>query len=339
LKPLVSVIMPVYNGDEYLEVTIRSILLQEFRDFEFIIINDGSTDRSEEIVFSFSDQRIRYYRNDANRGLIYTLNLAVEKARGEYIARIDADDIAQPGRFRSQLNFLDKHPDIALCGSFYKIINKSGEIIDSVELPVNDLDIRTYLLFGNCFCHSSIMIRTTVMQKHGYSSDYHLCEDYDLWFRVMSDGHQVANIPSFHTLYRIHGENISTKKREEMLKCVKEIHRRALEHLNIPFSEEELILHNALLGFDRARCMQFDKAFINTWLIKFSSHISRNRHINKELALKVIIRRWATVCISSGEYALLLKNPLFKKDGWFYIQCVVEKIMDKTLSRNRGLDL
>jgi glycosyltransferase involved in cell wall biosynthesis len=338
LKPLVSVIMPVYNGGEFLEVTIRSILLQEFREFEFIIVNDGSKDRTEEIVLSFSDQRIRYIKNESNRGLIYSLNLAIEKARGEYIARIDADDVAGKGRLRKQLDFLESHCEIAICGTFYKIIDRNGETGESVELPVKDLDIRTYLLFGNCFCHSSIMIRAEVMRQYLYSKDYNLCEDYDLWFRVMID-HKVANIPSFHTLYRVHGENISTRKREEMLRCVKAIHGRALHFLNIPFSEEELILHNALLGFDHARCMQYEKAVIYTWLIKFSSHLSRNRHINRKLALKVFIRRWATVCINAREYGLFINNPLFTRYGMFYLQCVTEKIIDRSFNRNRGLDL
>lgn len=338
LKPLVSVIMPVYNGGDFLELTIRSILLQEFRDFEFIIVNDGSTDNTEEVAFSFSDERIRYVKNESNRGLIYSLNLAVGKAVGKYIARIDADDIAVQSRLQIQVDFLEKHPDIAFCGTFYRIIGRAGNVTGSVELPVMDLDIRTYLLFGNCFCHSSIMIRTKVMQEHLYSQDYNLCEDYDLWFRVMH--HQrVANIPSFQTLYRVHGENISTRKREEMLRCVKAIHSRALHFLNIPFSEEELILHNAILGFDHVRCMQYGKADVYAWLAKFSSHISRNGNINRELALRVLIRRWATICVNAGELSQLINNPLFKQNGLFYLQCVAEKIMDKSSKRNRGLDL
>jgi glycosyltransferase involved in cell wall biosynthesis len=118
ISPKISVVMPVYNGKEYLALAVESILRQTFADFEFIIINDGSTDNSADIAASYEDPRIKLLHNDKNLGLIPSFNRGLENSRGEYIARMDADDIAFPDRFKKQVAFLDDHPDIALCGSW-----------------------------------------------------------------------------------------------------------------------------------------------------------------------------------------------------------------------------
>jgi glycosyltransferase involved in cell wall biosynthesis len=338
LKPLVSVIMPVYNGQDYLSETIQSILNQTFGDFEFIIIDDGSQDGSEGVVLSFRDHRIRFLRNETNRGTIFTLNRGIAAATGQYIARTDADDVAEPDRFQKQLDFLHQHDDYGLCGTFYRIIDSKGRETRKVKLPMNDRELRTYLLFGNCFCHSSIMIRASLARTLQYDLDFELCEDYDLWSRI-SAHHKLGNLPLYAVGYRVHGNNISVKNRDKMLASVKKIHERGLNRYHIPFSSGELILHSAFLSFDHAYCagQGFDK--VEEWAVKLARYINNRPEIDDDLALKVIIRRWVTNCYNAGEYKRLFDNLLLKEYGTFYLKCLGEKVLDKWTGRDMGYDL
>lgn len=330
--------MPVFNGESFLKETVNSILGQTFPDFEFIIINDGSLDHSERAILSFSDPRIRYLSNEGNRGLIFTLNRGIEAANGEYIARIDADDIADTGRLQKQIDFLRRHGDYGMCGTFYRTIDAKGRETGKVKLPEGDREARSYLLFGNCFCHSSIMVRTSLAQSLKYDMDFELCEDYDLWSRI-SAGHKVGNLPLYAIGYRMHGNNVSVKKRKEMVNCVSKIHARGLRHYGIPFTTEELNLHSALLSFDHIYCSKKGFDQVEEWACTLSRALKGRSDIVPELAIKVIIRRWITNCYNAGEYKRLFSNRLLKDYGAFYISCLGEKIMDKWFSRNNGYDL
>lgn len=135
ISPKVSVVMSVYNGEKYLPETIDSILNQTFKDFEFIIINDGSTDKTAKILTSYDDPRIRIF-NQENMGLTKSLNRAISLAKGEYIARMDADDISYPERLKKQVDYLNKNPDIGLVGSKYIRIDKRGRKIDEINVPI-----------------------------------------------------------------------------------------------------------------------------------------------------------------------------------------------------------
>lgn len=330
--------MPVFNGESFLKGTVSSILGQTFPDFEFIIINDGSQDHSEREILSFTDPRIRYLSNEVNRGLIFTLNRGIDAANGEYIARIDADDIADADRLQKQIDFLTTHGDYGMCGTFYRIIDERGRETGKVKLPEGDKDIRTYLLFGNCFCHSSIMVRTSLAQSLNYDKDFELCEDYDLWSRI-SARHKVGNLPTYSIGYRVHGNNVSVKKRKEMLTCVSKIHARGLKHHGIPFTSEELNLHSALLSFDHIYCSQKGFDLVEEWASKLCRALNSNTELASKLAIKVIIRRWITVCYNAGEYKRLFNNRLLKEYEAFYCRCLGGKIMDKCFSRNNGYDL
>ncbi|MFT5919102.1 MAG: glycosyltransferase involved in cell wall biosynthesis, partial [Granulosicoccus sp.] len=136
--PLVTVLLPVYNAEKFLEQAIRSVLDQTFTEFEFLIINDGSTDRSEEIIVSFNDSRIRYIKNETNLKLIKTLNKGIEFASGKYIARMDADDISLPTRFEQQVALLEKQPEIGVCGTNCIIFTTKGEESPSQYASDND---------------------------------------------------------------------------------------------------------------------------------------------------------------------------------------------------------
>jgi glycosyltransferase involved in cell wall biosynthesis len=201
--PLVSVIIPIYNGAAYLREAIESILLQTYSNFELIIINDGSKDESASIIKQFHDPRIRYF-NQANQGLASTLNRAIELARGEYVARQDQDDISLPQRFEKQVAFLQTYPDHGMVGTWAEIIEGTKITGRIHQHPAENAVLKFDLLFNNPFVHSSMMIRKSVFNKVGlYSIDKtrQPPEDYELWSRVARE-FEVANIPEPLVLYR-----------------------------------------------------------------------------------------------------------------------------------------
>jgi glycosyltransferase involved in cell wall biosynthesis len=201
--PKISVILPVYNGQDYLAEAIESVLSQSFRDFELIIINDGSTDSSPEIIGKFDDPRIRFFQQ-SNQGLAATLNRAISLARGEYIARQDQDDVCLPSRFEKQINFLEANPDVGMVGTSAEIWVGNERTSRLLKHPTDDASIKFSLLFDNHFIHSSVMIRRSVFEKvDGYAVDFSRQppEDYELWSRIMKK-YKLANLPDVLMAYR-----------------------------------------------------------------------------------------------------------------------------------------
>jgi glycosyltransferase involved in cell wall biosynthesis len=210
--PMVTVLMPVYNAGGYLAPAIESILQQTFRDFELLIVNDASTDGSQEVLRSFSDKRIRVLENKNNLGLAHSLNRGLEVATGEFIARQDADDLSHPERLESQVQFLKAHQDIALVGTQAIIIDESGRYKRVLlDRPHEHIAIKWDLLFDNSFVHTSVMFRKSIVRDNlgGYDPSYGACEDYDLWSRIADVG-RVANLSRHLVSHRMH----SSSKRE-----------------------------------------------------------------------------------------------------------------------------
>lgn len=210
--PAISVIFPVYNGEAYLQQAIQSVLEQSFRDFELIIINDGSTDNSEKIIFSFNDPRIIYLKNESNSGLIFTLNRAIALAKGNYIARMDADDICLSERLEKQKDFLDKNPEIDVVGSLIRFIDENSQpdgqpVFD--KKTISNESIRKILPTENSFSHPTIMARSAILKEFKYKSYQKNIEDYDLWLRLQNNHKKMAKIPEVLLLYRIHSESIT----------------------------------------------------------------------------------------------------------------------------------
>ena len=196
-SPRVTVLMPVYNGEEYLSEAIESILKQTFTDFEFLIINDGSTDKSVSIIESFKDIRIRLVDNEQNLGLVKSLNKFIGLANGEYIARMDCDDISVADRLEKQIRFLDGTPNVSVVASHIRFMNADGE-----ETGYWDNDIKTNswqeiyetLPKDICIAHPTIVIRKSIIAKYLYRSIQKNMEDWDLWLRMASDGQRIEKI-------------------------------------------------------------------------------------------------------------------------------------------------
>ena len=189
-SPAISVVLPAYNCEKYIGEAIHSVLRQTFPDFEFIIINDGSTDKTEEIIRSFPDKRIVYQKNDRNSGLVYTLNKGVDMAKGKYIARMDGDDVCLPGRFKKQMDYLEQNSTTDVLASVVTLIDENGQLKgtwDADSKNISEKDIREQLPKDNCIAHPSVMGKAAIFKKYKYNQTQSQSEDYDLWLRMMSD--------------------------------------------------------------------------------------------------------------------------------------------------------
>lgn len=229
-SPLVSVLMSVHNEDAFLEASIVSILEQTFRDFEFIIINDASTNEcTRGVLAKFNDDRIKIIHNESNMGLTRSLNKGLGLVQGKYIARMDADDVSLPERLQTQVDFLDKNLDVGIVGSAIQIISADGCKEKVSYLPFTDAGVRWLGLLYNPFVHSSVLIRRKALLSHnlGYDDNFPLAQDYELWMRLIVHA-RGANIQRPLIMYRVHGKSISSSRRGEQLACHFAVTRRTV---------------------------------------------------------------------------------------------------------------
>lgn len=214
--PKISVVMSVYNGSNFLAQSIQAILEQTFRDFEFIIIDDASTDNTPDIIKKFADQdlRIRAFRNEKNigpAGFIRNLNTGCKEAKGKYIARIDHDDISRKDRFQLQYDFLESNPDIFITGAALRKIDENGNDLGLMKAPINDLEIRKTMPKKISLYHPVIMFRKEFYQDF-YREKMRYCEDYDFYFRIMTDNLKMANLDECLLEYRILQNSLSREQ-------------------------------------------------------------------------------------------------------------------------------
>ncbi len=218
--PKISVVMPAYNAEKYIGKSIDSILNQTYGDFEFIIINDGSGDRTKEIILSYSDDRIVYLENEINSGIVVTLNKGLEYATGEYIARMDADDIAVAERLEKQIEFMEKNRDVGVLGTgiciFGENINEHARVFTT-----NPEQLKAELIFNSCIAHPTVMIRSRILKNNGlrYDMKYAGAEDYNLWWKIAKVS-RIATLPDILVRYRIHSSQITKKKDEKYYKMM-----------------------------------------------------------------------------------------------------------------------
>lgn len=194
--------MPVYNAQAYLRLAIESVLAQSEPNFEFIIIDDGSTDSTRDIVRGFNDERIKLICNEENKGLPRTLNIGLALAQGEYIARMDGDDICATERFKNQLTFMRENPDLAASGTWAIDIDENGSVLGEHRAWVGQ-KLNIYRLLPSPMIHPTVIMRRDIVQDLGYGDDVKHGEDYDLWLRIQKQ-HRIDNLPQFLFKYRVH---------------------------------------------------------------------------------------------------------------------------------------
>lgn len=213
-NPEISVVLPVYNGGKFLNEAIESIISQTYDNFEFIIINDGSTDQSLNIINDYAaiDSRIRVISRE-NKGLVYSLNEGIDLAKGKYIARMDADDISLPERFELQYNFMEKHSDITILGTFIDAFGDDEETCIHIEKwfneKINDKNEHIKASRGCPVPHPTVMMKTDFAKSEGYSDLYPTMEDYELWIRAISKGYKISNLDIRLLKYRVHSKSKS----------------------------------------------------------------------------------------------------------------------------------
>jgi glycosyltransferase involved in cell wall biosynthesis len=309
-NPKVSVLMLVYNTEKYLREAIDSILNQTFSDFEFLIFNDGSTDSSLETIRSYTDKRIKLFDSDKNIGLISCLNRGIDIARGEYIARMDSDDISAPNRLEKQVSFMDKNPDIGVCGSWYDLV---GEPKTMIKYPVEDRAIRVEMLRLCPICHPSVILRSDVLKKNRlrYDEAFIYAEDYRLWV-IMSRYCKFANIQEVLLHYRIHKDQVLNRRKDEQLHKRRLIMNHQIESLlNRPLNDKEKELH-ALL-FKNCRLDRNCVPSLEAWVEKLLAG-NRSQRLYPEPDLLFFLKRniYYQVFMLAEHYNLKLL-----KDFWF----------------------
>jgi len=302
--PKVTVLLSVYNGEKYLKEAIDSILNQTFKDFEFLIINDGSTDKSLQIINSYTDRRIKLINNKINIGLQKNLHKGINLAIGEYIARMDADDISLPERLKVQVEFMDKHPKIGICGTWVKKLGRSANFV-SKYYSVPD-EVKASLLFNTSLAHPSVFIRKKFFIKYNlnYNQELNESEDYDLWTRCI-DFFPISNINKILLYYRYHMESKSQKGIIELKNNSAIIRIKQLRKLNILPNDDELFLHQNFVPTDKNKRAEFIM-LTEKWLLKIIEANKENKYCTEDALKKIIADRWLLICRNNNQLGLFL---------------------------------
>ena len=316
--PKVTVFIPVYNRELYIGDAIRSILEQRFQGFEILLVDDGSTDKSLDVIRSFKDPRITVACNEKNLGIPRTRNRGLELAKGEFIALLDSDDRAHPDRLHKQVAFLDDHPQYAQVGSWVQLMDRQGIALKRIKRqPVTPEEIKGELLFRCCLSNRTIMGRTQILKQFGYRNDFPRCQDYDLHVRL-STQFKMGNIPECLVFGRIHPQQITalTPDLGDSKKC--EIISFQLENLGVEYSAADLTPH---LTLSRMRKLKFvPKAaylrWAETWLLQLLRANQVTQVYSPDAFVKIIQKKWAHTCVRAikglgvAGFIKLISSPL-----------------------------
>lgn len=239
--PLVTVSMPAFNSERYIAEAIESVLSQTYSNFELVIFDDGSTDRTREIIDRFTDSRIVRLYSDKNQGLIAARNNIAQVAKGKYLALLDADDRALPERFEIQVNYLENH-DVDICGADHWTLNQDGGEIKPSKQRYTDADIRALLTICSPLCNPAIMGKTEIFKKYPYIKSYLHAEDYCLWTEIALAGYRFGNIKRKLIVYRLHATQTSVNYLEVAKNAFYQSQSRYIKQLGIGF-------HPKAMGF------------------------------------------------------------------------------------------
>lgn len=229
-EQLVSVIMPAWNAEKYIAESIKSVRNQTYQNWELLVIDDSSTDRTAEIIqkFAAQDSRIKYLNNLHSKGIVGALNSGLEAAKGDFIARLDADDLAVITRLQQQVDFLVTYQDIVIVGGGYTPFTDT-EIADTLLLPVNSLILRLSFCVGSFFCHPSVMFRRSLLTEFSSYPNV-VAEDYAFFSEILNK-YKGSNLQVETVKYRVHGSNLSLVLKEDNLKSTELISQQNIEFL------------------------------------------------------------------------------------------------------------
>lgn len=297
--PKVSVIMPVFNGEAYIEGAINSVLEQSLDDFELIIVNDGSSDHTLDLVNAFADKRIKLINRSENSGLAVTRNEGVAAASGQYVAMLDSDDTATPDRLEIQSGFLDHNRDIGVVGSWVNVLDEKGHFTGEVwQLETCAEKMPAALLFHNCLAQSAVMIRRELLDSAPYRLDFPPAEDYDLWVRLAKTT-RLVNIPRALVNYRCHPAGVSRRKAEVAEACTKTVILAQLEDIGLLPGAGELRVHRRL-GTGQGADADVTFGMAEQWLERLLIANKQANKYNLDAFREVIHERWFAFCQASS---------------------------------------
>nr|WP_199000412.1 glycosyltransferase [Flavobacterium sp. ASV13] len=335
-NPKITVLMPVYNCELYIEEAIDSILNQTFSDFEFIIIDDASSDSTVSIIKKYNDPRVQLIEKPQNSGYTNSLNYGLSIAKGEYIARMDGDDISLPNRFVKQVAFLDKNPETVLIGTFFKIIDKDKII----TVPEYHDDIKLAMLKDCCIGHPTVMMRKSCLDKFAliYDTKKEPAEDYDLWTRLLAVG-KLYNLQEVLLNYRIHNSQVSHKRNEQQISTALEIKVNLLTNLNFEKNDKtqdflkKIISRREFVSFKEINQFEdlknklllanqtsfFEKAGFEKYLLEIQNNLFKDYFLQKENYSPIVYLQYLKIKKrSSIKLKLLDEFKLFVKSIIFY---------------------
>lgn len=282
-NPIISVIMPVYNSERYLKNAIESILEQTYKDFEFIIVDDGSEDSSKKIIKGYIDERIRFFESE-HLGYVRQLNFAIRNSRGKFIARMDSDDIAVRHRFEKQLQYLTKHPKVKLVGSDIAIINENEEELYIKEYPKTLKDIEFQMPIYSSFCHPCVMMeKETILSLGGYDEKFEPAEDHILFLQMLVKGIEMCNLPEILLKYRIHNNSVTSNLTKVQNEISYSFGKKYLKNkwriANSNLDKFRVLFRFGLIEYYRSEMKHARKYFINALIYKPQNIILVSRYI------------------------------------------------------------
>jgi glycosyltransferase involved in cell wall biosynthesis len=318
----VTVLMAVYNGMPYIDAAIESILSQTYTDIEFVIVENGSTDGTPAILDAYQKKDTRIRVIHTKKGFVRALNLGLEQAKGKYIVRMDVDDISLPDRIQKQVEFMELHPKVGLCGCW---VRRFGAESTVTKYPTKDKNIRSSLLFSNPFAHPAVIIRSSILKQYNLVyQDVAPLEDYDLWVRLAKVT-QFANLPEILLQYRIHPSQITQSLQIDLTNSnKKKIYESQITQLGLSPNADELTLHHQICGWNFVN----DKQWVNKaeiWLRKLAT-TNQGKNIYPEPEFKQAIGNlWWQLCSLArpGLVPDFVKSPI---GGWTDMS-----VMDKIL--------
>lgn len=292
--PAVSVLMPVFNGERHIREAIESILSQSCSDLELLVVDDNSTDSTGAIVRECRerDARVRALRNEEGKGIVGALNTGLARARGEYIARMDADDVSLPRRLEIQHDFLQAHHDVSVCGTNMELFGAQQFVW---RLPQDHETIRAGLIFTVFIAHATVMMRRTAIEEYHYryDADYGYAEDYELWSRL-SERYRFANLPDVLYRYRKYDSDGDSQREEIRARSAQRVRLRLLGKLGIVPSVAEGDLHRQIGDY----CYHPTRALVrraNRWLDKILDANERTRVFDQQALRAQVEERRAEI--------------------------------------------
>ncbi len=347
--PKLSVVMTTYNAERYIEEAVQSILNQSFSDFEFIIVDNDSQDETSLRMLSFHDPRIIFIQNNRNMGQTKALNIGIGKSQTRYIARMDADDVAEPERLAIQYEFLENHPDIALVGTAWQYIDQNGKSLRRVKVPTDPLTIRCYLLASGdltswCVGHPTVMMRKSALEEVGLYNEQESFDgypqDYALW-RVLSAKYSFANVDRPLLKYRILKNSESRKFFDKSCEYRYNITLKYITSCLTNFNEYERISLANMLEYrsqgskkDGENIFEIFDRYFDVSAGKFGA-LDKTKNFRNQMKLYYLPKLFLTnKCLSLKEFiGLVVHYPVYLFDIKFYRKVI--KVMLQSLLLQR----